>query len=154
MGAAQTKRVRKPRKVARAKDNGDAGVVGLAKTGAQSFQFSSEQMKVLDDVSSKTEQWATEFQALERLRSRTPDRKKDFEKWSKEYNRRVEKNNALGNEIDQLRQKFDRSIDVSKSGAAPAALDAWWSTISEARARAARKFENVYIPDSLSIRIK
>jgi hypothetical protein len=154
MGAANTKRVRKPRKGARSRDSGKSGEVRQNEAGTQGFSFNSEQLGILDEASQKIEQYATEFQALERLRGAAPDRKKDFEKWSKEYNQRVEKNNALGNEVDRLRQKFDRSIDVSKSGSARSALDAWRSTVSDARAKAARKFANVYIPDSLNIKIK
>lgn len=104
------------------------------------------QTSIINDLLSKGEEYEVERIVLDRLRSTYPSRKKDFEKWSREYNSRVTKNNRLGNEIAELQDKFAATINRSNRSDLSRGIDILRSTRDAAQSRAAKVLENVYIP--------
>lgn len=167
MGRGEAKRVRKPRKTVMGDAPGPIGsVVGAGEgkpfsgsvegsrsnQGASGFSFSKTQSSQLSSLSSVGEAYETERIVLERLRGTAPDRKKEFQAWSKKFNERVTENNQRARQIEELQSKFASSLDRTSRSQVSAGLEALKRIRDESRTKAAKRLQDVYIPSDMNIK--
>jgi hypothetical protein len=131
-------------------------VVGTARSGGGSgeIRLNKNQSEIINELTSKGEEWETETIVLQRLRGSAPDNKKDFKKWSEEYNQRVDRNNKLGRELVELQNKFSKTIDRSNRELVSFGIDSLSSARDESQKRAGKKLQDAYIPKGSEIKIR